>query len=113
MGHKNYSNFFKNAETEKNTEVNEVVSPVEEVVNEVVEPVEENNEVATNLVLGVVECERLYMRGKPSKESKHLAILPKNTEVTIDETESTEDFYKVCTAAGIEGYCMKKFIVVK
>jgi hypothetical protein len=31
----------------------------------------------------------------------------------IDEKESTEEFYKVCTAAGIEGFCMKKFIAIQ
>jgi len=33
-----------------------------------------------------------------------------HAEVEIDELESTDDFYKICTASGVEGYCMKKFI---
>jgi len=35
------------------------------------------------------------------------------TELMIDENESTEEFYKVFTIAGIEGFCMKKFIAIR
>lgn len=31
-----------------------------------------------------------------------------NTMLVIYENESTEEFYKVYTASGIEGFCMKK-----
>ena len=27
--------------------------------------------------------------------------------------ESTEDFYKICTESGINGYCLKKFIEIQ
>ncbi len=116
MARKNYSKIYKEKENE--------VTPVEEVqimtsqVKEIVENNEgiEVNEVVevTNLVKGVISgCRKLYVRKKPNKGSVHLCILDAGTEVTVNTAESTEDFYKVCTAAGIEGYCMKKFMSIK
>lgn len=41
-------------------------------------------------------------------------FLPKNSEVMVNLSESSDnendDFYKVCIAAGIEGYLPKKYI---
>lgn len=30
-----------------------------------------------------------------------------------DMGDSNDDWYAVCTAAGIEGFCMKKFVAVR
>ena len=35
-----------------------------------------------------------------------------STNLVIYEDESTEEFYKICTFSGVEGYCMKKFITI-
>lgn len=32
--------------------------------------------------------------------------IPNGTYVLIDEEQSTKEFYKICTSAGIEGYCL-------
>ena len=115
MGHKNYSKFFKNTETNEVAELNNGGTPVEEVVANS-EPVEEPavQNVAT-FVKGVVTgCKKLHLRKEPNKGAASLCILDENAEVTVNFEESTTaDFYKVCTAAGIEGYCMKKFISIK
>lgn len=34
-------------------------------------------------------------------------------ELKIDMANSNDDWYAVCTVAGIEGFCMKKFIAVR
>lgn len=60
----------------------------------------------------VVDCERLNVRKDPSTTAPVLCKLNESTEVIVDEDNSTEDFYKVCTATGVEGYCMKDFITL-
>ena len=34
-------------------------------------------------------------------------------ELEIDMGDSNDDWYAVCTATGIEGFCMKKFVAVR
>jgi hypothetical protein len=52
------------------------------------------------------------VRKLPSPYEEVLCVLNEKTKVEIDEVNSTEDFYKVATVSGVEGYCMKKFITV-
>lgn len=61
----------------------------------------------------VTDCKKLNIREEPSKDSPIVCEVVCQSELMIDEAESTEDFYKVYTAAGIEGFCMKKFIAVQ
>jgi uncharacterized protein YgiM (DUF1202 family) len=83
-----------------------VVEP--EVVESVVE---EESVTESDEVIGVVtDCVKLNVRKEPSKDSDVVCELLLGTEVMIDIFESTDDFYKVITEAGVEGYCMKKFI---
>lgn len=62
---------------------------------------------------GVVDgCDQLYVRAEASADSEPLGIIKRDTNVRIYESESTEDFYSVCTESGLEGFCMKKFISI-
>jgi uncharacterized protein YgiM (DUF1202 family) len=61
----------------------------------------------------VANCKKLNVREKPTVEAPVVCEIVCQTEVMIDEKESTEEFYKVYTAAGIEGFCMKKFIAIQ
>lgn len=61
----------------------------------------------------VTECLKLNVRKEPSADGEVLAIIDALSEVKVDVDESTDDFYKVCTAAGIEGFCMRKYIALK
>lgn len=64
--------------------------------------------------LGVVAgCKRLNIRKGPQADAKIVCEIDNQTEVVINEAESTDSFYKVCTTTGIEGFCMKKFITVR
>ena len=86
--------------------VEEVVEVSEEpVVEEVVEVSEEKTE-----AIGLITADLLYVRTGPGKDYDHSAILEKNTKVNVDLEYENEDFYKVVTSDGIEGYCMKKFV---
>ena len=123
----NYKNYSKpNTEPEK---VEEVVTPevteepiIEEVsvVEEaVVETVQEEltpapQSKAPAATIGVVAgCAMLRVRAAANTNADIICEIAVNTEVIIDKQKSTADFYKVCTSAGVEGFCMKKFITVK
>lgn len=82
---------------------------IDEIVNS--ETVEVNNVEVPETTNGVVTgCAKLNVRKEPSKEAEVLCVINELSAVVVTVEESTEDFYKVCTPSGIEGYCMKKFI---
>lgn len=85
---------------------------VNEEVNVVDEPIaveEAPNETA----FGIVSCEALNVREAPDVESNAITVLHKDSEVMIDMNMSTEEFYSICTEAGVEGFCMRQFIEVE
>ena len=61
----------------------------------------------------VIDCKKLRVRESASAEAPVVCEIPVDSEVLIDESGSTEEFYKVCTESGAEGYCMKKFIALE
>ena len=63
-------------------------------------------------IIGVVNCDQLFLREEPDRESDALNVLVKDSAVVIDEDGSTSDFYKV-VANGIVGFCVKEFITIK
>lgn len=60
----------------------------------------------------VINCSRLNIREKPSIDGVIICEIACQTKLVIDKEESTDDFYKVYTPAGIEGFCMKKFVEI-
>ena len=87
-----------------------IEAPAEETVEvaEIVEP-----EVQVKDVTGtVVDCEKLNVRVAPVAGSTPATIIDKGATVVIDKACSTEEWFKVYTEAGVEGYCMKQFIKV-
>lgn len=121
MGHNNYSKFSRHNNQEEQHHIMDV--PSFEEKNEEIEvnempvhthPVNEVVETVTQAIVGKVsECSQLYVRKEGKKESDVLCTIDKDSEVQINKVESTEEFYKVITPSGIEGYCMKKFIEIK
>jgi len=128
--YRNYQNYSNNkpqaeqpAQVEEavvETEIEEVVEVVETVEAPAAEPaVEPTPEPApapkkARAVKGVVtDCEKLRVRKAPKADATVISMIDVDAEVKIDKAASTEEFYKVTTAAGVEGYCMKKFITVK
>ena len=109
----------ENAEQVEETinEIEESTNKTEEVTEEVTEPEVivpsiENN-VENNEVIGKISgFEKLYVRKEASKDSEPIGIITSETVLTIDEENSTEDFYKVTTNEGLEGYCVKKFVKI-
>ena len=62
---------------------------------------------------GIVNCLRLHIHSEPTFESDVICKVRYLTEVEIDLEESTEDFYKIYTAIGAEGFCEKDSITIK
>lgn len=88
-----------------------VESTFETITVQVPRPVveEEQNEP----VIGIVtDCLKLNVRENPDPKALVVAVIDTSTELAVIEEESTKEFFKVCTASGIEGYCMKKFITI-
>lgn len=122
--------------TEESTdEVNETVEQVEETVNEVEESTNEAEEtteevteevtepevivpniedgVENNEVIGKISgFEKLYVRKEASKDSEPVGIVTDKDDLSIDVAHSTDDFYKVITSNGLEGYCVKEFVKI-
>ena len=104
-------------ETEEITnEVNETVEQVKETINEVEEStneIEETKEEVTEEVIGkIIEFEKLYVRKEASKYSEPVGIVTDKDDLSIDISRSTDDFYKVITSNGLEGYCVKEFVKI-
>lgn len=144
MSKKNYTKYSENTNNENVTieEVNEIIENNEEVnetienneenlntsIEENVKP-EENIELEENqnenndekntgaVVPGVVsKCIRLNVRSEAKKDSDVLCVIDKDTKLTVDIEESTNDFYKVYFEYEdtlVEGYCLKDFIELK
>ena len=114
--HNNYNNYSKPAnnkvektEPEVRTENLEDEIPVSETDTEI----QEAKEKVEVFVSGnVIDCDFLNVREQASVDANVVCLISKYDEVMINKNESTEDFYKVCTATGIEGYCMKRFIAI-
>lgn len=99
-------------------EVKEESTPVAEVETDTKTPqtpvVEQPKSEPPKATVGVVTgCAKLNVREAANADADVVCVISEGSDVTINRIKSTVDFYAVCTAAGIEGYCMKKFITVK
>ena len=106
---KNYNQTSKKT-YDKTESVEQIETPIDETPIET-EPIEQLTE--SEPIEGTVGCEKLNVRSDATIDSEPVGIINRGSKVFIYEDESTEEFYKVCTATGLEGYCMKKFISVQ
>lgn len=92
--------------TENNTENN-----TEEHIPEAGIDVKNEEE---NSVRGIVtDCEILNVRSEAKLTSTPVTTIKAGEQVMIDMDLSNDEFYKVYTAAGAEGYCKKEYIKVQ
>lgn len=61
----------------------------------------------------VVGCTCLNMRNANNIDAKIVAVIGAGSIVTINESKSTPDWYYVTNEDGVEGFCMKPYIVEK
>ena len=91
---------------EKQLEPKPAVEPVIELVQETVSTVP-----LPELIEGtVVNCAKLNVRAEPSTNADIVCVLDAMSEIEIDVAKSNNEWLKVCTAIGVEGYCMRKFV---
>ena len=62
---------------------------------------------------GVVNCLRLHIFSEPRLDSEIVCKVRYLTEVEVDCKNSTEDFYKIYTAIGAEGFCQKDLVTIQ
>lgn len=124
MSNHNYSQYSnkpnnqnRNFDNKPKTEPKPVMEEVKPVVetSEVIRPslVQETVETkpVPETVKGtVVGCTKLNVRKSPSITGEVVAILSVDSDVEIDIQKSNFEWFHVCTAIGVEGYCMRKFI---
>lgn len=60
----------------------------------------------------VTDCLYLNVRKRPDINADVAVVIDALTQVVVDLDASTEDFYKVRTSDGIEGFCMRKYIAL-
>lgn len=84
----------------------------ENIYEENIETVEETKAPVETIGI-VVNCQRLNIRKEPSVNSEVVALTTVSDELKIDMSDSTDEWFAVSTTAGIEGFCMKKFIKVR
>ena len=117
MSH-NYSKMFGNKNQPSSPSHEHEVNVVQQMTNQVEnvdEPIVEEVKQEIVLVDGIVSnCELLNIRKESSKDAEVLCTIGVNTMVKVDLTvdKEAEEFYKIVTPNGVEGYCMKKFITI-
>ena len=103
----NYNKYAKNANNHTNNNANNQPK-IEETVS-----VEEVVEKEAVMVGVVANCGILNIREKPAITTKVIGTIKRDSKVKIIESESTEEFYKIITSSGMEGFCMKEYIAIK
>lgn len=76
-------------------------------------PVEDTKEetASKEALIGVVKkCVKLNIRKQPKIDAEPVTVVDVNTVLMIEPSQSTKEWLKVYTEAGVEGYCMKKFV---
>lgn len=92
------------------------VEPVETSTVSVTELMDETVETVAipEIIKGTVaNCMKLNVRVKPRADADVLCVLDVNSELEIDMEKSTSDWFHINTAAGVDGYCMRRFVNAK
>lgn len=88
----------------------EITEPAPVKILECIEEKTDTVTVPATIFGTVTNCTRLNVRVAPNPNATVVCVLDANSELEIDYDNSTAEWYSVCTAAGIKGYCMRKFI---
>lgn len=112
----NYNNYSKTAnnnveKTEQEVSVENLEDEIS-VVEKDTEVQEVKEEVEVVIRGKVVDCDLLNVREHAFADANIVCKINKDDEVIINKDKSTDDFYKICTVTGIDGYCMKRFIAI-
>lgn len=61
--------------------------------------------------IGVVNNADIY--SEPDITSEIIYVIKESSEVLVDMLESTNMFFKIVTAFGAEGFCLRNFVTLK
>ena len=107
----NYRNMTKPVDEAVPADVKEDISEaIEEVAADEPTPVEEA--LPETLIGKVSGCKQLNIRREANIDSDKVTVVPDGAVLVIEPDESTDEWFKVYTEAGVEGFCMKKFVTV-
>lgn len=98
------------AKTEPKVEIKPTPKPVAAPEVKMVEETVETVALPETVEGTVVNCAKLNVRVAPDITSEVVGVLDAMSEIEINVAKSTDEWFHVCTAIGIEGYCMRKFI---
>ena len=123
MDHKNYRQYANQRETVKPVDesmpieevIEEVIeNPTEETVSALEEVIEETTEETVIELFGFVSgCSKLNIRKAPNVNADIECVVNEGSELKIDKSKSIDGWFNICTANGVEGYCMSKFVEIK
>lgn len=110
----NYNEISKKREEDVNSEL-ENEEPCEACqINYPDEPMTTTEPETSNEVFGVVTgCAKLNVREEPSITANVVAVIKRGTTLEIDMENSDVEWLCVCTASGVEGFCMAEYVDIK
>lgn len=123
--HHNYSQYSNKPKNESPKVSEELLNPIAEVkMDSEPEVVKPTVTTATNVMKDTVEtkplpdtvsgmvvgCAKLNVRKEPNLFADIVCALNVQSEIEIDVEKSDKDWFYICTATGVEGYCMRKFV---
>lgn len=110
----------KTTSVDKPRGLREKTSPVDERENieevketEEIKATEEKEKIMKRLFGIVTDCKKLNIRKEPSRSSEKVSVEDVGSELLIETDFDNENWYKVSTASGIDGYCMKEFVTLE
>lgn len=102
--HKNHTNYNKISTTPAVVEQTEV---------ETTPAIDNTPPAPVKPIDGIVSgCNRLNVRKEASLNGEIVCEVTAGTTLMIDQSESTDKWFKVYTETGVEGYCMKNFVTI-
>lgn len=107
-----YSKISKNREEDLAAEIENEEACAECQIN-YPEDLEASTEPGTaDVVFGIVSCGMLNVRKEPNVAAKAIAVVKRGTTLEIDQEKSNDEWLCVCTASGVEGYCMAQYVEI-
>ena len=100
-------------ETKSLADVTEEVEEEIAEVNESEEVTKEATKEADSTVVGYVSgCFKLNIREEGYPGANVVCVVPEKTILLIEVAESNDEWYKVYTETGMEGFCMKQYVTL-
>ena len=90
----------------------DVTKEVEEEIAKVNESEEATKEADSTVVGYVSGCLKLNIREEGYPGANVVCVVPEKTALLIEVAESNDEWYKVYTETGMEGFCMKQYVTL-